>query len=142
MTQTQDTDVLASLREILGRTDAGRAFGPPVTQGGTIVLPVAKVGSGGGGGGGTGPGDDRHQQTGTGAGFGLTAKALGVYVLRDGDVRWLPAVDVTRIVLGGQLVAAAGILVAGAVLRSRTAARQRRTAAKLTALGRIRRRKH
>lgn len=141
MTQTtHDTDVFAGLREIVGQADAGRAFGTPVTQDGTIVLPVAKVGGGGGGGGGSAPGDDK-QSTGTGGGFGMTAKALGVYVLRDGQVKWLPAVDVNKIVLGGQLVAVTALLVVRAVLQSRTTSRKRRTAIKLAALRPPRRRR-
>ena len=142
MTQTtHDPDVFAGLREIVGRADADRAFGTPVTQDGTIVLPVAKVGGGGGGaGGGAAPGDDK-QSTGTGGGFGMSAKALGVYVLRDGKVKWLPAVDVNKIVLGGQLVAVTALLVVRAVLQSRTTSRRRRTAGKLAAL-RPARRKH
>jgi len=140
MTQTtHDTDVFAGLREIVGQADAGRAFGTPVAQDGTIVLPVAKVGGGGGGGGGTGPADDKQASTGTGGGFGMTAKALGVYVLRDGQVKWLPAVDVNRIVLGGQLVAVAALLVVRAVLVSRTASRRRRTPVKLADLRPVRR---
>ncbi|MFI7547160.1 spore germination protein GerW family protein [Actinoplanes sp. NPDC049599] len=144
MTQTtHDTDVFAGLREIVGQADAGRAFGTPVAQDGTIVLPVAKVGGGGGGGGGTGPADDKQAPTGTGGGFGMTAKALGVYVLRDGKVKWLPAVDVNRIVLGGQLVAVAALLVVRAVLQSRTAARKPRAAVRIAQLRQVRRgRKH
>jgi uncharacterized spore protein YtfJ len=140
MTQTtHDTDVLGSLREVVGQADASKVFGTPVTQDGTVVLPVAKVGGGGGGGGGTGPADDGRPTGGTGGGFGMSAKALGVYVLRDGKVTWQPAVDVNRIVLGGQLVAVAGLLVLRAVLQSRTAARKRRAPVRLPALPAVRR---
>jgi uncharacterized spore protein YtfJ len=146
MTQTtHDSDVLGSLREVVGQADARTVFGTPVTQDGTVVLPVAKVGGGGGGGGGTAPADDGRPTGGTGGGFGMSAKPLGVYVLRDGKVKWLPAVDINKIVLGGQLVAVAGLLVVRAVLQSRTAARKRRTGVKLAALPavrRIRRRRH
>jgi uncharacterized spore protein YtfJ len=117
---TRDADVLAGLREIIGQADAATVFGTPVAQDGTIVLPVAKVSGGGGGGGGTGPADEQPAATGTGGGFGLSAKALGVFVLRDGRVTWRPAVDVNKIVLGGQLVAVVALLVVRSVLRSRT----------------------
>ena len=80
-----------------------RVFGDPVGQDGVTVIPVAKVGGGGGGGGDT--------EGNGGGGFGLAAKAAGAYVIRDGDVRWKPAVDVNRLVLGWQLVAALGLLV-------------------------------
>jgi len=134
MTQTSnDTDVVAWLRQIVDQADAGKVFGAPITQDGTIVLPVATIG-GGGGGGGTGPVDEGGNAGGTGGGFGLTAKALGVYVLRDGKVKWVPAVDVNRIVLGGQLVAVAGMLLARALLRARSAPRDRRPGGRLTGL--------
>jgi uncharacterized spore protein YtfJ len=134
MTQTtRDTDVLAGLREVAGQADASKVFGTPVTQDGTVLLPVAKVGTGGGGGGGTAPAGDGRAGAGTGGGFGMSAKALGVYVLRDGQVKWLPAVDVNRIVLGGQVVAVVGLLVLRAVVQARSSARKRRTGIKLTA---------
>jgi uncharacterized spore protein YtfJ len=137
MTQTQDRDVLAELREAVSHADAGKAFGTPVVQDGTIVLPVAKVGGGGGGGGGTAPAEGGSNAGGTGGGFGLSAKAMGVYVLRDGDVRWVPAVDVNRIVLGGQVIVVAALLLARAIVRSRSAAPRGRV--RLPAARRLRR---
>jgi uncharacterized spore protein YtfJ len=128
MTQTQDRDVLAEVREVVSHADASKAFGTPVVQDGTILLPVAKVGGGGGGGGGTAPAEAGHNAGGTGGGFGLSAKALGVYVLRDGDVRWVPAVDVNRIVLGGQVIVVAALLLARAIVRSRSVASHGRPA--------------
>jgi uncharacterized spore protein YtfJ len=142
MTQTsQDSDVYAGLRKIVDNADAGKVFGTPISQDGTIVLPVAKVG---GGGGGSGPADDGRHTGGSGGGFGMSAKPLGVYVLRDGTVKWLPAVDVNKIIVGGQLVAVAAMLLARALLRSRSATRGRRPAAKIEALRRARpgRRRH
>ncbi|MFB9364058.1 spore germination protein GerW family protein [Actinoplanes nipponensis] len=125
MTQTShDTDVFAGLRELVGNADAGKAFGPPVSQAGTIVLPVARVGGGGGGGGGTGPAEQGQPTGGTGGGFGMTAKALGVYVLRDGRVKWMPAVDVNKIIMGGQVVAVAGLLLARAIVQARAGSRR------------------
>lgn len=80
---------------------ARRVFGDPIEVGGVTVIPVARVG--GGGGGGSSPNDQG------GVGFGLNARPAGVYVVRDGTAVWRPAVDVNRIVLGGQLVAIAAI---------------------------------
>jgi uncharacterized spore protein YtfJ len=68
-----------------------RVYGEPVERVGTTVLPVAAVRGGGGGGG-------DNQENG-GGGFGLLARPVGVYVIRDGEVEWRPAIDVTRIVL-------------------------------------------
>ena len=49
----------------------------------------------------------KNDQTGTGfgTGFGLQARPVGVYEVRDGEVVWKPAVDVTRLAKGGQLLA-------------------------------------
>jgi uncharacterized spore protein YtfJ len=140
MTQaSRDTDVFAGLRDIVDNADAGKVFAAPITQDGTIVLPVAKVGGGGGGGGGTGQADDGGSAKGTGGGFGMSARPLGVYVLRDGKVTWLPAVDVNKIVVGAQVVVVAGMLLARALLRPRPAPRGRRRRGRLATLRRARR---
>jgi len=65
------------------------------------------------------PARDAAEGSGSGYGFGLGARPVGVFVVRDGDVSWQPAVDVMRIVLGGQVLALAGILVIGHFLRRR-----------------------
>jgi uncharacterized spore protein YtfJ len=71
-----------------------RVFGEPVTQDGTTLIPAASVWGGAGGGGG----HDQQGQEGEGGGFGLRARPVGAYVIKDGWVRWVPAVDVNRIV--------------------------------------------
>ncbi|GIG27125.1 hypothetical protein [Cellulomonas denverensis] len=38
--------------------------------------------------------------------FGTQIRPLGVYVVRDGDVSWQPAMDLNRVILGGQIVGA------------------------------------
>lgn len=60
---------------------------------------------------------ERDDEGGSGGGFVLEARPVGVYVIRDGEVSWRPAVDVTRIALGGQLVAVVALLVARSVIR-------------------------
>jgi uncharacterized spore protein YtfJ len=119
MTQTMNVDepVLATIRDIIDNAKADHVFGQPISEGGVTVLPAAKVRGGGGGGGGTGPDD---QGKGTGGGVGISAKALGVFVIREGRVSWRPAVDVNKIVLGGQVVMIAALLLARALLRPRT----------------------
>ena len=81
-----------------------RVFGDPITLGDTTLVPTAVVGGGGGGGGANGAQG--------GAGFGMRGRPSGVFVVRNGEVCWKPAVDVNRIVLGGQLVAIAAFLFA------------------------------
>ncbi len=96
-----------------------RVFGEPYEHGDVTVIPVAAIRGGAGGGHGEGGPDAGGGGSGSGGGFGLTAKPAGVYVIRGEAVRWQPAVDVNRIILGGQIVAIVFLLVRGAVLRSR-----------------------
>ncbi|PRY32391.1 spore germination protein GerW family protein [Pseudosporangium ferrugineum] len=117
----KESPILDTLREVVDGATAGKAFGTPVQHDGTLVLPVAKVGGGAGGGSGTGPAPDGQESGGTGGGLGLSAKPLGVYVLKNGRVSWRPAIDVNRIVLGGQIVAITGLLVLRAFLKARAA---------------------
>ncbi|HZP31346.1 MAG TPA: spore germination protein GerW family protein [Acidimicrobiia bacterium] len=86
-----------------------RVYGEPIERDGVLIIPAAKVGGGGGAGvgDGTGPGG---QGSGTGTGFGVGARPVGAFVVRNGEVTWQPAIDVTRIVLGGQIVAIVGFL--------------------------------
>ena len=49
--------------------------------------------------------------------FHLNARPAGVFVTKDGEVRWRPAVDVNRIALGGQIVGIVALLTAGALIR-------------------------
>jgi uncharacterized spore protein YtfJ len=67
-----------------------RVFGEPIEADGVTVVMAAKVG-GGGGGGGDSEGDG-------GGGFGLGAKPVGAYVIKGEEVKWVPAVDVNRLI--------------------------------------------
>ena len=79
-----------------------------------VVLPVAVVrGVGGGGGGGSMP-EQKEQGEGAGIGFGVNTRPVGVFTVKDGAVTWQPAIGVTRIVLGSQLVALAALFFATA----------------------------
>jgi uncharacterized spore protein YtfJ len=71
-----------------------RVFGEPIERDGVIVVPVAMVA--GGGGGGTGPEDQ-----GSGAGFGVWARGIGAYEIREGRVRFVPAIDVLALAVLG-----------------------------------------
>jgi uncharacterized spore protein YtfJ len=81
--------------------NAGRAFGPIVERDDCLIIPVAFVAGGGGG------GDESTEGTAgaSGSGFGGVTWPIGVYVVKSGQVRWMPAVDATLIALGGLLVA-------------------------------------
>jgi uncharacterized spore protein YtfJ len=76
--------------------------GDPYQEEGITVIPAATVMGGGGGGGDT--------QGNGGAGFGLAARPVGAWVIKDGDVRWRPALDLNRVILVGQIVAIVALL--------------------------------
>lgn len=113
MEATELQDVLAGARELV---TAKRVYGDPYEKNGLTVIPAATVRGGAGGGGGH-HGDD---EAGTGGGIGMTARPCGAWIVEDGKATWKPAVDVNRIVLGGQVVALTAILVGGRVLYARS----------------------
>ena len=88
-----------------------RVFGEPIERDGALYIPAARVRGGGGGGGDT--------EGNGGMGYALTAKPAGMYVIRDGSATWQPALDVNRIVLGGQIVAIVALLVLRSLLKRR-----------------------
>jgi uncharacterized spore protein YtfJ len=73
-----------------------RVYGEPCERDGVTVIPAALVAAGGGGGGGR----DTDGQEGEGGGFGLAAFPTGAYMIKNGSVRWIPAVDVNRLLIG------------------------------------------
>ncbi|MGW5055273.1 hypothetical protein [Actinokineospora sp. NPDC004072] len=72
----------------------------PYERDGVTVLRAAAVTGGGGGG---------HDGRLRGHGLGMISRPVGAFVVRGGEARWVPAVDVTRIAFG---VLAAAVLVA------------------------------
>lgn len=91
-----------------------RVFGEPVERDGALIIPVARVRGMAGGGG-----DGDPDAEGSGGGFGFTAGPVGAYSIRDGAVVWHPALDLNRVILGGQLVGVALLLTVRAIVRSR-----------------------
>ena len=93
-----------TVEELLGRLGTNvsvqRVFGEPIERGGTTVVPVAVVAGGGGGGGG----QATDGSDGGGGGFGLWSRGIGVYEIRDGEVRFVPAVDVVALGLAAAVV--------------------------------------
>ena len=120
-TTTHSGAALQDIRETVERA-AGKIFGEPIHQDGVTVLPVAAVATGGGGGGGSAPsraGDKAGGQTGEGGGFGLMARPAGAFVIKDGSVKWRPAIDANRVIMGGQIVAVVALLVIRAIVKAR-----------------------
>jgi uncharacterized spore protein YtfJ len=114
-----NTAVLDTIREVIDHAGAGTVFGEPINQDGLTVLPAAKISGGGGGGGGSGPANEGKDAEGAGGGVGLIAKPLGVFVIKDRTVRWQPAVDVNKVILGAQIVTVAALLALRAFLKAR-----------------------
>ncbi len=110
-------EVIAQARDTL---TVKRVFGEPYEKDGVTIIPAARVQGGAGGGRGE---DAKGQGKGTGSGFGMTARPVGAFVLRQGELRWQPAVDVNRIVLGGQVVMVAALLTVRAIVRARAKAK-------------------
>jgi uncharacterized spore protein YtfJ len=119
-------------------------YGETIERDGVLVVPAARVWSSGGAGAGgpelgaaTGPAapegpaggaepgagaepDVRADGGGGGVGFGRRAEPAGAFVVDERGVRWVPAVNVNRIVLGGQVAFVLAAAVVGwAVARRR-----------------------
>jgi uncharacterized spore protein YtfJ len=99
-----------------------RVYGDPFEKNGITVIPAARVGGGAGGGGGEtdGLGDGKGAGKGAGSGFGMFGRPAGVFVIRGDEVRWQPAVDVNRIILGAQIVAIVALLSIRTIIRARS----------------------
>ncbi|MGW6132310.1 hypothetical protein ACWFNE_19980 [Cellulomonas sp. NPDC055163] len=104
----------AALTHAAGDTWAvRRVFGDAYERGSTTVIPVAKVlgavmtGSGTGEvGAGAGAGKGEGGGSGGGGGYATRVRAVGVYEVDDDGVHWRPALDLNRVILGGQVVGA------------------------------------
>lgn len=79
------------VREVL---TVEKVVGEPIERNGATIVPVVALRGLGGGGGGA---DEAERESGGGLGFGVSARPVGAYVLRDGEVTWEPAVDATKV---------------------------------------------
>ena len=91
-----------------------RVYGEPYEKDGLTVIPAAIVG--GLGGSAT---DGKKGKPGREGGFGLMARPSGAWIIDDGQVTWKPAIDVNRVVLGGQIIAFTAIFMTGRILLAR-----------------------
>jgi uncharacterized spore protein YtfJ len=112
-------DVIAQARDAV---TVKRVFGDPYQQDGVTIIPAARVLGGAGGGRGE---DAAGEGKGSGSGFGITAHPVGAFLIRDGELHWRPAVDVNRIILGGQVVMVVALLTARTIVKARAKARAR-----------------
>jgi uncharacterized spore protein YtfJ len=105
----QVEELISGARDVIS---VKRVYGDPYEKNGLTVIPAATVRGGGGG----GMGESEVGESGGGGGFGMIARPSGAWIVEDGEVTWKPAIDVNRIVLGGQVIALTAILVAGRIL--------------------------
>lgn len=131
-TLANEASPLETVREVVEKAGVDRVFGTPITRDELTVIPVARVSGGGGGGGGNGPANARASEnsvmSGSGGGVGIAAKPAGVFAIRNGTIRWRPAVDINKIVLGGQIVAVVALLTVRAIVKARSRRRSMPTA--------------
>jgi hypothetical protein len=81
-----------ALDSIVPDPSAAQIYGQPYqTADGATVLPVAKV-------------RGRTRPGAADADLRLTAKPAGVFVIKDGEATWVPALDSTRIALMGEMI--------------------------------------
>jgi uncharacterized spore protein YtfJ len=112
--------ILEQVKELVGGTTV---YDAPYEKDGMTIIAASRVMGGGGGGemgdeaGGTGG-------SGAGGGVGLDARPAGAFVIQGDDVKWIPAVDVNRIILGAQLVAIIALLTWRSVAKAKARARR------------------
>lgn len=100
-------EMLAGARDAM---TVRRVFGDPIEKDGLTLIPAAKI-RGGGGGGGDNAGNG-------GGGFGITARPVGAYVIRNGEVSWEPAIDATRLGTMGMLTAIVALLALRSIVKA------------------------
>jgi hypothetical protein len=80
-----------ALDSIVPDPTAAHVYGQPYeTADGVTIVPVAKVRG--------------RTKAGADADLHLTARPAGVFVIKNGEATWVPAVDSTRIALMGELI--------------------------------------
>jgi uncharacterized spore protein YtfJ len=111
------------IQELLSRVgenlSVSRSFGAAYEKDGAMIIPVAFVAGGGGGGEGTGPSSasssdegssydvastPEDMSSGSGGGFGGVVMPMGVYVMKDDRVRWVPAISANVAIFAGLIV--------------------------------------
>ena len=107
-------DTSEFLDQISAHVRDNHVFGQPYERDGVTVIPAAVLYAGGGGGGNSaGQGEGQPQPAGAqglGGGLGLVARPVGAFVIKDGEVRWQPALDLTRVIAGGQVLSVVALL--------------------------------
>ena len=112
----REVDVQELLGKVAQHLSVSRAFGTAYEKDGSLVIPVALVAGGGGGGESTSgspttdsvdeggfEGEDHaidaQSSSGSGGGIGGLVMPVGVYVVKDERVRWVPAVNANLVIV-------------------------------------------
>ena len=109
---TTVNEILDKARDTVSVRDV---YGEPIVNDGVTIIPVARVMGLGGGGSGT-----AEEGEGAGYGYGLKTEPVGVYVIKDGKVKFEPAVNVNSIVAGSLIVGAIAILTTPRIIKRAT----------------------
>ena len=107
MTTVQE--ILDKARDTVSVRDV---FGEPYERDGVTIIPVARVMGAGGGGAGT-----AEEGEGSGYGYGLKSEPVGVFVIRDGKVKFEPAPNINKIVGGAYLVGIVAIITTPRIIK-------------------------
>ena len=106
-------NVVAQARDAL---TVKRVFGEPYEKDGVTIIPAARIQGGAGGGSGE---DTQGRGKGSGSGSAMPARPVGAFIIREGELSWRPAVDVNRIILGGQVVDIVALLTVRAIIKAK-----------------------
>jgi len=117
-------EILADAGKTLG---VRRVYGEPYEKNGVTVIPAARVMGGGGGGGATdtstADSPTGAPASGSGVGFGMSGGPVGAFVIKGDEVKWLPAIDVNRLMLGFQVAIVVFFLVMRSIAKTRAKSR-------------------
>lgn len=107
-------ELMGSARDVL---TVKKVYGEPYEKDGLTVIPAAAIRGGAGG----GTGHDEKGQEGEGGGFGMTGSPAGAYIVKDGKLTWVPAVDPNRIFVMVGLAVVVYLLMRPRMARARIA---------------------
>ncbi len=87
-----------------------RVYGEPIEKDGLTLIPAAEVMGGGGGG--------SDEANNGGGGFGVSARPVGMWIIRGDEVEFEPAMDQTKLALRGMVVAIVFLFVVRSVVKT------------------------
>jgi uncharacterized spore protein YtfJ len=117
-------EILADAGKTLG---VRRIYGEPYEKNGLTVITAARVMGGAGGGGATDTSTTDSPSgasaTGSGVGFAMNGGPVGAFVIKGDEVKWVPAIDVNRLMLGFQIAFVVFFLVMRSMAKTRAKSR-------------------